>query len=167
MPRRQCFWWTVALLLVAACDDGPRPEPDRTPGPPDNVAACSHPADTARTGHHGQIGSLLAPRVGPLSFYIDEYSDGYPTKVVIRPKTQVSERLTLTGSRCRDGLPLLFWFEDGVPALPTAGDDVAILEPVGVEVTYTGYLLFTAKDRWQLTVAQGRTELGVLLIEVI
>lgn len=156
------------LLLVAACEVPPPPKPpQRTSAPPEDVVACSRPTDSTRTGQRGQIGSLLEPTVGPLGFHIDEYSDQYPTKVIIRPRKQLSQPITLTGSRCSDGLPLLFWFQEGVPGLPTAGDDNAILEPVAADVAYTGYLLFTTKGRWQATVAQGRTELGVLLIEVV
>ncbi|HZM81837.1 MAG TPA: hypothetical protein VFC19_39450 [Candidatus Limnocylindrales bacterium] len=136
-------------------------------GPPDAVAACARPTDTTRVGRRAPADGLFGgPTVGPLSFYVSDYADGYLTKVVIHPQKQPSEPITLTGSRCRDGLPLLFWFEDGVPPGPTAGDDYAILEPVGAGVSYTGYMLFTAQGRWQVTATQGGAELGVLLVEV-
>ena len=47
-----------------------------------------------------------------------------------------------------------------------AGDLVASLQPAGAGVDHTGYLLFTSPGRWEITVSQNGTDVGVLLVEV-
>lgn len=88
--------------------------------------------------------------------------------------------MTLRGSRCRDGLPLRFWYrsEGDVPLarnpappdeLERAGNQVARLpgEPTIPGIPgYHGYFLFTATGKWVVSVDVRGQRVGSFVVNV-
>jgi len=181
MRHWRCLWTAaaVAALLLSACDGSPepRPLPRPTSAPPDAVAACSRATATTRSDQLAAVGDSAAPQIGPFSFHIYDHQNGYPTKVLIGVTKDYSEAIRLTGSRCSDGRALRFWYEERrefpgpLPKteeqMQAVGEETAQLSPAPVGDGHAGYIMFSSKGRWQVTVTQGGIEVGVLLVEIV
>ena len=183
MTRRNVAWAT-AVLMLAGCTQSPSPPRPQTPSytaathaaGQEVTDACARPTATAQTDHGMAVGSRSAPTIGPLSFHPYRYAAGYPTKVILHAVRDQTQTIVLRGSRCGDGRPLRFWYDDGIlpgPLPPLTeqqmqgvGDLATSLVPTAANIDHLGYMLFSSPGRWEVTVTQNSTDLGVLLVDV-
>jgi hypothetical protein len=179
---RHLLWPLVlcgALTACAGASARPQPSPSivaSTQLTADAVGACARPTTTTTTGQRIGIGSPIAPTIGPLSFHPYPYQPGFITKMLIHPVRDQPQTIVLTGQRCSDGRPLRFWYgRTYLPPPPplseeqlqSLGDLAQSLPPTPANVDHGGYVLFSGPGRWEITVSQGDTNLGVLLVTVV
>ncbi len=164
MTRRSVAW-AIAVLMFAGCTQSPSPPRPQTPSyaaathaaGQEVTDACARPTATAQTDH-------------------GIYAAGYPTKVILHAVRDQTQTIVLRGSRCGDGRPLRFWYDDGIlpgPLPPLTeqqmqgvGDLATSLVPTAANIDHLGYMLFSSPGRWEVTVTQNSTDLGVLLVDV-
>lgn len=182
MRSRPLLWPVVLCAALTACTGAPaRPQPSpptiaSTPSTTHTAGACAHPTATATTGQRIGVGSPDAPTVGPLSFHPYPYQPGFITKMIIRLIRDQPQTIVLTGQRCSDRRPLRFWYGRKVlppdpplseEQLQSLGDLAQDLPPATANADHGGYVLFSGPGQWEITVSQGGTNIGVLLVTVV
>jgi len=180
MRSRHLLWPVALCAVLIACTSAPdRPQPSlptiaKAPSTADAAAACAHP--TATTGQQVGEGSPNAPTIGPLSFHPYPYRPGFVTKMIIHPVQDQPQTIVLTGQRCSDRRPLRFWYgRNELPPDPplseeqlqSLGDLAQSLPPTTANADHGGYVLFSGPGQWEITVRQGGTNIGVLLVTVV
>jgi hypothetical protein len=121
-----------------------------------------------------RFGFYTDPNSPPASRAQSVFIDGYPTKVVVfRDRRSPLKRLILRGVDCSTGKSLRFWYRNSPPfqTLPVSKEQlektgvVAQVFPVTLRELH-GYMLFTERGRWKISVWQKERRLGVVVVQV-
>jgi hypothetical protein len=162
----------VAICLTS-CGGGHAPV-----RPSDGKVSCRVP--TKLSGPGLDLGPLLIPLFADSGNAEVHLKPGYPTSLFLIPTRQWSGELVLRGSRCSDGRPLRFWYQNkSFPKPPLAREEFARagtaagrLDPPPRPLPqigrwrYTGYMLFSGYGNWRVRAYVKRRLVGTIVLAV-